>query len=106
MVGLGETLAMCLDLVRPGGTVAALGVFSEPSFDLKLAEMFLKNITLHMNGFANVQPAMWAAVRMIERGVVRPEQYFSHEFGLAQIDQAFAGFDAKSDGAVKMLICP
>lgn len=106
MVGYPETLQMSLDLVRPGGTVAALGVFCDNSFNLNLADIFLRNITLHMNGFANVQPCMWEALRMMERGVIKPEQYFSHTFTLADIDQAFATFHQKNDQAMKMLIRP
>lgn len=106
MVGYPETLQMCLDIVRPGGTVAALGVFCDDSFNLNLADVFLRDITLHMNGFANVQPYLWEALRMIERGVVNPERYFSHTFSLNDIDKAFATFHDKSDGAMKMLIHP
>jgi alcohol dehydrogenase len=106
MVGYPQTLGMSLDLVRPGGTVAALGVFCDNTFNLNLADVFLRDITLHMNGFANVQPVMWEALRMIERGVIRPEQYFSHHFSLSEIDKAFAVFHDKSDGAMKMLIRP
>jgi len=93
MVGDPETLQMSLDLVRPGGTVAALGVF-------------LRDITLHMNGFANVQPYMWESLRMMERGIVNPQEYFSHTFALSDVDKAFSLFDQKADGAMKMLIRP
>lgn len=106
MVGYPETLRMSLDIVRPGGTVAALGVFCDDTFNLNLADVFLRDISLHMNGFANVQPYMWDALRMMERGVVNPEQYFSHSFSLSDIDKAFAVFHGKSDGAMKMLIRP
>lgn len=106
MVGYPETLGMSLDLVRAGGTVAALGVFCDNSFNLNLADVFLRNISLHMNGFANVQPHMWEALRLMERGVVRPEAYFSHTFSLDDIDKAFALFHEKADGALKMLIRP
>lgn len=106
MVGYPETLQMCLDLVRPGGTVAALGVFCDNTFNLNLADVFLRDITLHMNGFANVQPYMWEALRMMERGVVKPEEYFSHTFSLTDVDKAFATFHQKSDGAMKVLILP
>lgn len=106
MVGYPETLQMSLDLVRPGGTVAALGVFCDSSFNLNLADIFLRDITLHMNGFANVQPYMWESLRMMERGVIKPEQYFSHTFTLADVDQFFATFHQKSDSAMKMLIRP
>ncbi|MBJ6958620.1 zinc-binding dehydrogenase, partial [Vibrio cholerae] len=72
VVGYPEALQMCLDLVRPGGTVAAIGVFCDDKFNLNLADVFLRNITLHMNGFANAQPYMWEALRMMETGVVNP----------------------------------
>lgn len=106
VVGYPETLQMCLDIVRPGGTIAAIGVFCDSSFNLNLADVFLRDITLQMNGFANVQPYMWEALRMMERGVVNPKQYFSHAFSLGNIDKAFATFYQKADGALKMLIKP
>lgn len=106
MVGYPETLQMSLDLVRPGGTVAALGVFCDSSFNLNLADVFLRDITLHMNGFANVQPYMWEALRMMERGVVNPQDYFSHTFSLSDVAKAFSTFDQKAEGAMKMLILP
>ncbi|PKO84170.1 MAG: alcohol dehydrogenase [Betaproteobacteria bacterium HGW-Betaproteobacteria-11] len=106
IVGYPETLQMCLDLVRPGGTVAAIGVFTDASFNLNLADVFLRDITLHMNGFANVQPYMWEALRMMERGVVNPQAYFSHTFALDDVDKAFATFHKKANGAMKILLQP
>jgi alcohol dehydrogenase len=106
MVGYPETLQMSLDLARPGATIAALGVFCDSTFNLNLADVFLRDITLHMNGFGNVQPVMWEALRMMERGVIRPQDYFSHTFALTDIHKAFSTFSEKSDGALKMLIRP
>lgn len=106
VVGYPETLQMCLDLVRPGGTVAAIGVFTDSQFNLNLADVFLRDITLHMNGFANVQPYMWEGLRLLETGVINPQEYFSHEFALKDIDKAYATFHTKADGAMKMLIRP
>lgn len=106
VVGYPETLQMCLDIVRPGGTVAAIGVFTDGQFNLNLADVFLRDISLHMNGFANVQPYMWEGLRLLENGVVNPQEYFSHEFALHDIDKAYATFHKKADGAMKMLIRP
>lgn len=106
VVGLPESLQMSLDLVRPGGTVSAIGVFCDSIFNLNLADVFLRNISLHMNGFATVQPYMFEALRMLERGVVDPREYFSHTFGVTEIDKAFKTFHDKTDGAMKMLIRP
>ena len=97
---------MALDLIRPGGTIAAIGVFCDQEFNLVLADVFLRDITLHMNGFANVQPHMWEGLRLMERGVLDPAEYFSHDFSLNDIDQAYRTFHDKSDNAMKMLIRP
>ncbi|CAE6848445.1 alcohol dehydrogenase [Paraburkholderia aspalathi] len=106
VVGYPETFQMCLDLVRPGGTVAAIGVFCDAPFNLNLADVFLRNISLHMNGFASVRPYMWEAMRMIEQGVITPAAYFSHTFELTSVDKAFSLFDEKKDGVSKVLIRP
>lgn len=105
-VGYTETLQMCLEIVRPGGTIAAMGVFTDNTFNVNLADVFLRNITLHMNGFANVQPFMWEGLRMMERGIIQPQEYFSHTFALKDVDKAFSTFHHKLDGAMKMLIRP
>lgn len=106
VVGSKEALATCLSLVRPGGTIAAIGVFCDPEFTLNVSDVFLRDISLHMNGFANVQPLMWEGLRLLERGCIQPEVYFSHEFRLSEIDKAFSTFNDKADGALKMLIRP
>lgn len=106
VVGYPDTLQMCLEIVRPGGTVAAIGVFTDTQFNLNLADVFLRDITLHMNGFANVQPYMWEGLRLLDRGVINPNEYFTHEFALQDIGEAYAKFHKKEDGAMKMLIRP
>jgi len=106
VVGSPESLQMSLDLVRPGGTIAAIGVFCDQEFNLVLADVFLRDITLHMNGFANVQPFMEEGLLLMEKGTVNPEEYFSHTFALSDIDKAFKTFYDKSDNAMKLLIRP
>lgn len=106
VVGTPEALQAGLDLVRPGGTVVAIGVFTDDRFNLNLADVFLRDISLHMNGFANVQPFMRESLRLIERGVVDPATYFSHTYSLDRIDEAYASFHLQQDGAMKMLLRP
>lgn len=106
VVGTPEALDMSLKLVRPGGTVAAVGVFTSKVFNLDLADVFLRDISLHMNGFANVQPYMWEALRLLDRGVIDARSYFSHEIRLDNIAEAFSKFEQKIDGTNKILIRP
>ncbi len=81
-------------------------MFCDQEFNLVLADVFLRDISLHMNGFANVQPYMWEGIRLMERGVINPTEYFSHEFSLDNIDKAFKTFYDKSDNVLKTLIRP
>jgi alcohol dehydrogenase len=106
VVGLPEALQSALDLIRPGGTIAAIGVFADNHFDLDLADVFLRNVSLHMNGFASVQPHMKAALALLEEGALDPRTYFSHEFSLTDVDRAFAHFFAKTDDSLKVVVRP
>jgi alcohol dehydrogenase len=106
VVGSVESLQMSLDIIRPGGTIAAIGVFCDQEFNLVLADVFLRDITLHMNGFANVQPFMAEALTLMEQNAVNPDEYFSHDFALTDIDKAFRTFYDKTDNVMKVLIRP
>lgn len=106
IVGTPESLQLSLDLVRPGGTVAAIGVFTSDQFNLNLADVFLRDLTLHMNGFANVQPYLWEAHRLLLEGVIDPRPLFLHRFSLDQVGEAYRVFADKLDGAMKVLIQP
>jgi alcohol dehydrogenase len=97
---------MALDLVRPGGTIAAIGVFCDTTFNLNLADVFLRNISLHMNGFANAQPLMWQGLRLMSQGIISPEAYFSHRFALDSVDQAFRVFGDQPEASLKVMIRP
>lgn len=106
IVGTEDSLQLSLDLVRPGGTVAAIGVFTSDKFNLNLADVFLRDLTLHTHGFANVQPFMWEAQRLLLEGVVDPTPLFTHTFSLDQANEAYRVFADKEQGVMKVLIRP
>jgi len=106
VVGEARSLQTSIDLVRPGGTIAAIGVFSTDTFNLNLADVFLRDISLHMNGFANVYPVMQVGVELLEQKVIEVDDLFTHEFKLSEIEKAYATFDQILDGAAKVLIRP
>lgn len=106
VVGTPESLQLSLDLVRPGGTVAAIGVFTSDQFNLNLLDVFLRDISLHMNGFANVWPFMWESQRTILEDTLDPSGFFTHRFKLDETGEAFRVFGEKEDGVHKVLIQP
>jgi alcohol dehydrogenase len=106
VVGSPQSLQAAIDLVRPGGTIAAIGVFTTDTFNLNLADVFLRDISLHMNGFANVQPVMSEAMRLLQEKLINVDDMFTHEFRLGEIDKAYKTFHQQLDGASKVLIRP
>jgi alcohol dehydrogenase len=106
IVGTPESLQLSLDLIRPGGTIAAIGVFTTDQFNLNLADVFLRDLTMHMNGFANVQPYMHEAHRLLLEGIIDPRPLFTHHFSLDQVSKAYQVFNDKLDGVMKVSIRP
>lgn len=104
MVGFPESLKTALSLARPGGTVAALGVFPDQVAPMPLAELALKDIRLNFEGFANVYPAMEAAIRLIDSGAIDPRRYFSRSLPMSAIGEAYKTFADAQDGTFKILL--
>jgi threonine dehydrogenase-like Zn-dependent dehydrogenase len=106
VVGTGDSLQLALDLIRPGGTVAAIGVFTADQFNLNLADVFLRDLTVHMNGFANVQPFMDEAQKLLVDDRLDVDALFTHRYALRQVGDAFRTFADKHDDVLKVLIEP
>lgn len=106
MVGTGDSLDLCYQLVRAGGTIAGLGVFTDVEHKLNLLDIFFRDITLHKRGFASVWPEMWEAHRMILEGKITVTEMFTHEFGLDQTNEAYKTFAEKLDNVEKVIIRP
>lgn len=90
-----------------GSGGAALRVFTDASVPLPAADVFLRDLTVHMHGFANVQPEMWRAQELIRGGgVVHPRRLFSHRYSLEQVAEAYRAFADRDEGMVKVAIVP
>jgi threonine dehydrogenase-like Zn-dependent dehydrogenase len=106
IVGTRDSLQRSIDLVRPGGSIAAIGVFTADQFNLNLADVFLRDLTMHMHGFANVQPYMYEAQRLLLEGIIDPRPLFTHHFSLDEVSKAYHVFHDKLDGVMKVSIRP
>ena len=103
-VGATAALVPTIDMVRPGGTVAVIGVHSEQLAQLPLQLMFLKAVDLRFGGTANV-PGRWDMVlQHIENGDMHPESIISHRM---KLDQAIEGYELfRSHEAMKVVLTP
>lgn len=106
VVGSPESLQTAFSLVRPGGTVSGLGVFSAPEMTINPSGLSLRNISVCMNGAANVATVIERSLELLRNGKVSPREYFTHTFALDDIDQAFSLFSNRTDDVVKVLVRP
>jgi alcohol dehydrogenase len=88
-VGIPLTFAMAADLVRPGGTVANVGVHGEP-VELKLQDLWIKDVVITTGLVSATTTPM--LLKLVAQGRLAPEAFVSHRFTLATIADAYDTF--------------
>lgn len=101
-VGVPETFELCAAVVRPGGTVANVGVHGAPA-TLHLEDLWIKNVTITtglVDTFTTPRLlAMLAAGRLELPGLI------THRFGLDEMQDAYDIFSrAGETGALKVAL--
>jgi threonine dehydrogenase-like Zn-dependent dehydrogenase len=99
-------LQTAIELVRRGGTISIIGVYGGTADPLPMLTLFDKQIQLRM-GQANVRH--WAPdilPLLDERDVLGVEDFATHHVGLDEAADAYTMFQAKRDGAVKVVFRP
>lgn len=82
-------LVQALDLVRPGGTLAVVGVYAAPEATLPLAEMWLGGITLRFSSTSPV-PALWREVMdLLAAGSIDPRSVITHRLPLGEAARGY-----------------
>jgi len=106
--GHAETLGQAVGLVRPGGRVSILGLFTGPvqvnALTMMLNEVRTAGaITYCRSGRLS---DFEAALRMIEADPERARGIITHRFPLAEADQAFRTAADKSSASIKVQVHP
>jgi alcohol dehydrogenase len=101
-VGLPGTFTMAIEIVRPGGNVANIGVHGKP-VELKLNELWIKNIDISM-GLVNTN-TVGMLLKLVAEHKLPAEKFVTHEFGFDQMLEAYEVFgNAAQHDALKVLI--
>ena len=101
-VGYPQTLQTATALVRPGGTIANVGVHGTP-VELPMQEMWISNVTLTMGLVDTV--SIPTLLTMVASGRIPAEKMGTHTFALDQIDEAYEVFaNAAAHEALKVVI--
>src|SRR5579863_2185224 len=101
-VGVPQTFTMAVDIVRPGGSVANIGVHGKP-VELALNELWIKNIDISM-GLVNTN-TLGMLLKLVTQNLLPVESFVTHEFSFDQVLQAYDVFgNAAQRDALKVLI--
>jgi alcohol dehydrogenase len=101
-VGIPQTFEMATEIVRPGGTVANVGVHGK-SVELKLQELWIKDIAITTGLVsASTTPML---LKLVAQAKLTPEKFVSHRFTLDTIIDAYDTFGrAAETKALKVVI--
>lgn len=101
-VGVPATFDMCVDVIRPGGTVANVGVHGT-SVELKLQDLWIKDIAITTGLVSATTTPM--LLKLVAQGKLGPEKFVSHRFKLDDIMAAYDTFSrAAETKALKIAI--
>lgn len=104
-VGSGAATRSAFEMLRPGGTLSAVGVNTDQQFAFDPVEAYDKNITYRIGRC----PARAYMARLVE--LARPdadllESIFSHDLPLAQGAEAYRLFAGRREKCTKVLLRP
>ena len=101
-VGIPQTFDMCTELIRPGGTVANVGVHGT-SVELKLQELWIKDVAITTGLVSATTTPM--LLKLVAQGKLDAAQFVSHRFSLDEMMDAYDTFGrAAETKAMKVAI--
>lgn len=101
-VGVPSTFRMCTQMVRPGGSVANVGVHGAP-VQLDLDELWIRNITI-TTGLVNTT-SLDMLLALVARDRLPVAELVSHRFALDDVMSAYDTFgDAARTRALKVVL--
>ncbi len=103
-VGAIPALTGAIDVVRAGGRISVIGVYSEPEMEFPLNLAFVKAIDLKFCGTANVVGRWDEALALITSGAADPASIISHRLPLDDAVRGYELFAARE--AMKVVLTP
>jgi threonine dehydrogenase-like Zn-dependent dehydrogenase len=104
-VGSTAATRLAVDLVRPGGVVASVGVHTEEQFAFSPIEAYDKNLT-YRSGRCPARHFMERLLPLVRDGRYPLSSVISHRLALDDGPEGYALFDAKRDGCTKVVLKP
>ena len=105
VVGSPAATRTAVDLLRPGGTLASVGVHTEPHLAFSPVEAYDKNLT-YRTGRCPARHYMERLLPLVAAGRFPLPPVVSHRLSLEDGPRAYALFDGKKDGCTKVVLQP
>jgi threonine dehydrogenase-like Zn-dependent dehydrogenase len=102
-----SALHLAVEIVRRGGTISIIGVYGGMADPMPMMTLFDKQIQIRM-GQANVKRWVDDIMPLLtgEADPLGVDDFATHRLPLSEAPHAYADFQAKSDGVVKVLLQP
>ena len=100
-------LRVAIDAVRRGGTLSVVGVYGGAVDPIPMLELFDKGVQLRM-GQAHVRRWVPDILPILEKDedLLGLDDFVTHTLPLAEAPDGYAMFQAKQDGAIKVVLQP
>jgi threonine dehydrogenase-like Zn-dependent dehydrogenase len=99
-------LHSAIELVRRGGTISIIGVYGGMTDPLPMMTLFDKQVTLRM-GQANVRRWVDDIMPLLtDDDPLGVDSFATHHVPLSEASEAYSMFEARQDGAVKVVFHP
>ena len=100
--GTSESINNAISCLRPGGRMVLVGIPSQSPIPVDFWTALDKEARIHVQKRSNGNDH--DALDLLERGVLRSDDFISHRFPLERGQEAFDLFAAYRDGVIKPLI--
>lgn len=106
-LGLQSTFESCLKVLKPGGTLSSLGVYSDDlTIPLSAFHAGLGDHKIITSLCPGGKERMRRLMNVIASGRINLEALITHSFTLDQIEEAYTLFGNQKDGVLKVAIKP
>ncbi len=103
-VGTVEAFESAVDLVRRGGTVSVIGLYSIEQLEISLGVYWARSLSIRFGGIAPVHAYWEDAMQRLERGELDPIPVVSHRLPLVEAAEGYRLFGERL--ATKVLLTP
>lgn len=103
VAGSPDSFRLAWQCARPNATVTVVALYDAPQ-TLPLPDMYGKNLIFKTGGVDGCHCA--ETLNLIAAGKLDTTPLITHTFPLRQIDEAYALFEARQDGVIKVAITP